>query len=278
MARLLATPRGVGCGRLRLRWLCFFVRICLYKKHVPGNAYHVACHVTPLFVRGCVCTYLFACIINVYYVLVANPKSCRSRSGNASALRASRLAALFSTGGVFVCLFRYVPCPPASTSPGEGLPGGLLEGSCGRPKRRRMPNQRNIGMCARCHFKIRKRSHLLLSDGAEQCGLAEWRNGRRWARLLQRTRATRRASERQIGRGVLGDGRIRLVSEMLQAFFVRGNREEKSKFFLGALKTTYEGVRMFSDGFHVLFFIFFVHTGYSIYQYVDQSLLFTSTL
>lgn len=41
------------------------------------------------------------------------------------------------------------PCPPASTSPGEGLPGGLLEGACGRRKRRSTPNfQRRRHVCA----------------------------------------------------------------------------------------------------------------------------------
>ena len=33
----------------------------------------------------------------------------------------------------------------ASTSPGEGLPGGLLEGSCGRRKRISMRNRPNVG-------------------------------------------------------------------------------------------------------------------------------------
>ena len=33
-------------------------------------------------------------------------------------------------------MIRPIPCPPASTSPGESLPGGLLEGSYGRRERR----------------------------------------------------------------------------------------------------------------------------------------------
>ena len=41
-------------------------------------------------------------------------------------------------------LFLPLPCPPASTPPGEGLPGGLLEGSCGRRKRRRTANRLNV--------------------------------------------------------------------------------------------------------------------------------------
>ena len=39
-----------------------------------------------------------------------------------------------------------LPCPPTSTSPGGGLPGGLLEGSCGRPKRRSMSRRRPAGL------------------------------------------------------------------------------------------------------------------------------------
>ena len=35
------------------------------------------------------------------------------------------------------------PCPPAPTSPEEGLSGGLLEGSCGRPMLRTLPTCRD---------------------------------------------------------------------------------------------------------------------------------------
>ena len=35
--------------------------------------------------------------------------------------------------------------PPASTAPGEGLHGDLIEGSCGRRRHRGMPNRQNVG-------------------------------------------------------------------------------------------------------------------------------------
>ena len=56
-----------------------------------------------------------------------------------------RFEALLSTRGGPFSLFLPLPCPPASTSPGEGLPGGLLEGSCGRRKRISMRNRPNVG-------------------------------------------------------------------------------------------------------------------------------------
>ena len=60
--------------------------------------------------------------------------------------RSPRFETLFSAREPFHLLLQ-LSCPPASTSSGEALPGGLLEGSCGRRKRRRMPNHRNVGMC-----------------------------------------------------------------------------------------------------------------------------------
>ena len=48
---------------------------------------------------------------------------------------------------LFVCFFGYTVPACLDLSSGEGLPGGLLEGSCGRRKRKRMPNQLNAGMC-----------------------------------------------------------------------------------------------------------------------------------
>ena len=58
--------------------------------------------------------------------------------------RSPRLAALFSTRRGPFRLLLPLPCPPDSTSPREGLPGGLLEGSCGWRRRRRMPNLLNV--------------------------------------------------------------------------------------------------------------------------------------
>ena len=49
-----------------------------------------------------------------------------------------------SRGGPFRLLLA-LRCPPAPTSPREGLPGGLLEGSCSRRKRRSTRNRLNVG-------------------------------------------------------------------------------------------------------------------------------------
>ena len=66
-----------------------------------------------------------------------------------------------------------------------------------------------------CLFKIRKGSHLL-SDGSEKYGLAEWRNGRRRARLsLHAEREGPQESQRGSG-ATVDAGRIRLVTEKLQ--------------------------------------------------------------
>ena len=59
--------------------------------------------------------------------------------------RFPRFTAPFSTRGDPFRLLFPLPCPPASTSPGEGLPGGLLEASCGRRKRRSARNRLNVG-------------------------------------------------------------------------------------------------------------------------------------
>ena len=56
-----------------------------------------------------------------------------------------RFEDLLSTRGGPYRLLLPLPCPPASISPGEGLPGGLLEGSCGRRQRRSMRNRLNAG-------------------------------------------------------------------------------------------------------------------------------------
>ena len=59
--------------------------------------------------------------------------------------RFPRFTAPFSTRGDPFRLLFPLPCPPASTSPGEGLPGGLLEGSCGRRKHKNMRNRPKVG-------------------------------------------------------------------------------------------------------------------------------------
>ena len=61
----------------------------------------------------------------------------------------SRFATLFSTRGEPFRLLLPLPSPLASTSPAEGLPGGLLEGSRCRCKRSTIPNRLNVSMYAR---------------------------------------------------------------------------------------------------------------------------------
>ena len=60
----------------------------------------------------------------------------------------ARFGVLFSTRRGPFRLLRLPPCPPASTAPGEGLHGGLLEDSCGRRLRRVMPIRLNVGTYA----------------------------------------------------------------------------------------------------------------------------------
>ena len=66
-------------------------------------------------------------------------------------------------------------------------------------------------------FKIRQHSQLL-SDSGQKHGLAEWRNGRRRARIL--LHAQREGPPRAKEEAVLGAGRIGIVSEKLQASYV----------------------------------------------------------
>ena len=76
----------------------------------------------------------------------ANPGSCRWRSGSPGSLRG--FAAFSSTRGGPQRLFLPPPCPPVSTTSGEGLHGGLLDGSCGRRHRRATRNGLNVGTYA----------------------------------------------------------------------------------------------------------------------------------
>ena len=71
-------------------------------------------------------------------------------------------------------------------------------------------------------FKLRKCSHLLF-DGGEKYGLAEWREGCRRACLW--LHAQRKGLPRAQEDGMLDAGRSILVSEKLQAFYIRGSHE-----------------------------------------------------
>ena len=138
-------------------------------------------------------------------------------------VRSPRFEALFSTGGEPVRLLLPLPCPPVSTSPGEGLPGSLFEGSCGRCKRRSMPNRLNVDMYARLLLPFQKTK--MFSSFGEKYGLTEWRNGQLRARLLLHTQREGPPKARE--QAVLYAGRNRLVSEKLQALSAQGNHEER---------------------------------------------------
>ena len=59
--------------------------------------------------------------------------------------RPPRFAAFSSTSCEHFFLLLPLPYPPASTSPGNDLPRGLLKGSCGRRKRKSIRDRLNIG-------------------------------------------------------------------------------------------------------------------------------------
>ena len=74
-------------------------------------------------------------------------------------------------------------------------------------------------------------SRYLLSDGGEKHGLAEGRYGRRCARLL--LRAQREGPPIAREEGELDAGRITIVRDKLQAFYVyEGIMKRTSIFFL----------------------------------------------
>ena len=113
-----------------------------------------------------------------------------------------RFAALFSTQGQPFRLLLPPPCPPASTAPGEGLPGGLLEDSCGRRKPRSMPNRLKVGMYGRLVLLPFRNTKILSS-------VIRWRRKVRCGRVVKcapagspfATRSAQWGSERQRGRG-----------------------------------------------------------------------------
>ena len=60
-------------------------------------------------------------------------------------VRSPPFAALLSTRRLIFLLLLPLPCPSASTSPGKGLPGGLLEGSCDRRKHTKLTHGLQVG-------------------------------------------------------------------------------------------------------------------------------------
>ena len=76
------------------------------------------------------------------YIYVGHPPLPRCRTGIPRALRASRPFYRHEVDR-FVCFFRCYARVPRPHS--EGLPGGLLEGSCGRRKHRSTRNRLNVG-------------------------------------------------------------------------------------------------------------------------------------
>ena len=90
-----------------------------------------------------------------------------------------RSEVLFWTRGEPFRWLLTLTCPPASTPPGEGLPCGLLESSCGRRKRRSILKTDQTSACMPayyCRFRIRKSYHAL-SDGGEKYGLPSGETG-----------------------------------------------------------------------------------------------------
>ena len=60
----------------------------------------------------------------------------------------------FSTRGGPFCLLLPPLCPPALTASGESPRAGLLEGSCGRCRRRVMRNRVYVGTYVRMHHQL----------------------------------------------------------------------------------------------------------------------------
>ena len=153
-----------------------------------------------------------------------------------SALRASRP---FSRpeAELFVCFFRYrARLPPPR--PGRAcLCGGLLEGSCGRRKRRNMLTPAKSRHVCPLTTAVSKRENAIISFVRRRRKVWIGRVAKRGpagSRLL--LHANREGPPRAGEEGVLDAGRIRLVSEKLQAFYVRGNHggnhgREMSTFF-----------------------------------------------
>ena len=127
--------------------------------------------------------------------------------------------------GRFVCFFRY-RARLLRSHPGRAWPVARLT-------RTRMPNRPNVGMYARLLLgtAASKYENVLVcySTAAKSTVRSSGENGRRRARLC--LRGQREGPPRATQQGVLDAGRIRLVSEKLQAFYARGNHGERGRFF-----------------------------------------------
>ena len=82
--------------------------------------------------------------IHVYQYKYMYEMQSQRRKGKTSVLRASRPFSWLEAKPFRLLL--PPPRRPASTAPGEGLHGGLLESSCDRRRRRGMQNRLNVGM------------------------------------------------------------------------------------------------------------------------------------
>lgn len=81
-------------------------------------------------------------------------------------------AFLPTEGGCFpVCFFCYHAGLPASTAPGEGLPGCLLGGSRSRRRRRSVSGHQSVGMCMPANnlFQIMKREFGVKTASTAVC-------------------------------------------------------------------------------------------------------------
>ena len=128
-------------------------------------------------------------------------------------LDARRVFSLASSATLPTCL---------DLTPGEGPPGGLLEGSCGRRKGRSMPHELNVGMYARLlPFQNTKRFSLVIRLRRRVWFGRVAKRGRRRACLLLRAQREwpSRARERN---GCLTPVAQAKGSEQLPSFYVDG--------------------------------------------------------
>ena len=91
-----------------------------------------------------------------------------------------------------------------------------------------MPDRLNVGICVRLFTPVSKYEYVIICYPMAAKRLAEWRNGRRWARRFLRAQRKGPPGDRE--EGALDAGQIGLVLDKLQAFYLRGNREDRIRF------------------------------------------------